>query len=95
MPRRFGTERDAAGMQGVAFLAASVLQGGVVDAAVLEEAVLDVLVDRHDAFDVFQVIEPMAVGHLVEGADGDQVGGGRGRHGPPCRRRVLGQSPPW
>ena len=44
-------------MQGVAFLARPVLQGRIVDAAVLEETVLDVLVDRHDRFDVFQVVE--------------------------------------
>ena len=68
-----GAELDAAGVQRVAFLARPVLEVRIVDAAVLEQAVLDVLVDRHDGLDVFQVVEARAVGDLVEGANGDQV----------------------
>ena len=51
----------------------SVLEVGIIDAAVLEEAVLDVLVDRHDGFDVLQVVQALAVGHLVQSAQGDEV----------------------
>ena len=44
-----------------------------VDAAVVEQPALDVLVRRHDAIDVLQVVQPRAVRHLVERADGDRV----------------------
>ena len=65
----------ALGAVGASLLAAgAVLEGGVIDPAMLEEAVLDVLVDGQDRFDVLQVVEAWAVGDLVEGADGDEVG---------------------
>ncbi len=60
-------------MQRVAVLARPLLEVGIIDPAVLEETVLDVLVDRHDGFDVFQVIQSPAVRHLVEGTQGDEV----------------------
>ena len=73
-PQALGRERDAAGAQDVAFLARAVGQAGVVDPPVLEQAVLDKLVDRHDRLDVFEVVEPGAVADLVQGTDRDQVG---------------------
>ena len=74
-PQALGGERDAAGAQDVAFLARAVGQVGIVDPPVLEQAVLDILVDRHHRLDVFQVVEPRAVADLVQGPDWDQVGG--------------------
>jgi hypothetical protein len=66
-------ERDGAGPAGVAVLAGLVLQLPVVDPAVLEQPILDVLVGRHHPLDVLEEVEPGAVGDLVEGPDGDQV----------------------
>ena len=60
-------------MQGVAFLARPVLEVRVIDPAVLEEAVLDVLVDRHDRLDVFEVVQALAVGDLVQGPDRNEI----------------------
>ena len=68
-----GRERNAPGAQSVAFLAGAVGQVGVVDPAVLEQAVLDELVDRHDRLDVFEVVEPRAIADLVQGTDRDQA----------------------
>ncbi len=47
---------------------------GVVDPAVLEQAVLDELVDRHHRLDVFEVVEPRAIADLVQGPHRDQFG---------------------
>ena len=57
-------------MQRVAILARSMLEVGIIDPAMLEEAVLDVLVDRHDGFDVLEVIQARAVRHLVQARRG-------------------------
>src|SRR5439155_1061895 len=70
-------------------------QIGVVDPAVLEEAILDMLIDRHDRFDVFEVIKSLAVADLVQGPDGDQVGFGRGHFESPrwCSAPGRGTTP--
>ncbi len=56
------------------------LEFGVVHAAVVEQPALDVLVGRHHAIDVLQVVQARAVRRLVQGADGDQLLGD-GTHG--------------
>jgi hypothetical protein len=61
----FGRQRDAARLQGVAVLAGDVLQSRVVDTAMLEEAVLDKFVRRHDGVDVFEVVQALAVAYLI------------------------------
>src|SRR5205085_1845449 len=62
-------ELDAARVQDVALLAGALLQGRIVDAPVLEEAVLDVLIDGKHRLDVFEIVEALAVGDLIEGPD--------------------------
>ena len=73
MPEPLRADLDAARVQGVAFFAGPVLQVRIVDAAMLEEAVLDMLVDGHDRLDVFEVVEPRAVSDLVQGTDWNQI----------------------
>lgn len=68
---RCGAELDAARVEDVAVLAGAMVQVGIVDATVLKEAVFDVFVDRQHGFDVFEVVEPGAIGDLIECADGD------------------------
>jgi hypothetical protein len=60
-------------VQGVAILSCPVLEVRIVDPAVLEEAVLDMLVEGHDGFDVLQVVESRTVGDLVQSPYGDQI----------------------
>src|SRR5262249_23849430 len=69
---------------GVTLPARAAGQVGVVDAAVVEQAALDVLVVRHDRVHVLQVVEARAVGDLIQRAHGDQLDRGR-CHGSPSR----------
>src|SRR5205823_823918 len=57
--------------------ARAVGQARVIDTAVLEQAVFDMLVRRHHRLDVLEVVEALTIGDLVQCAHGDQVGLGR------------------
>ena len=57
----------------VAFLTRPVGQLGRIDPPVLEHTVLDVFINWHHRFDVFEVVKPRTIRHLVQGSDGDQV----------------------
>jgi hypothetical protein len=45
----------------------------VINSSVLEKPILNMFVQRHDGFDVFQVVQAGTVGDLVEGTDRDEV----------------------
>ena len=75
---RVRRQRHPPAAHGVPLGAGLALEAGVVDAAVVEQPALDVLIGRHHAIDVLQVVQPRAVRHLVERADGDGVGRNHG-----------------
>lgn len=78
--QRLGGDVHATGAGRVPFFARPHREARIVDAAMVVQPRLDVLVRRHHAVDVLQVVQPRAVRDLVQGADRDQVRG-IGGHG--------------
>jgi hypothetical protein len=67
---------DAAAAIGIALFAGAIAKVRRIDAAMVEQTALDVLVGRHNGIDVLQVVEARAVRNLVQRAQGDHRGVG-------------------